>query len=175
MAKPRLDDQLTADQLRAALDYDPESGLLFWRHRDDVLARVNKRFAGKPAGCRDGQYGYLSVRLHDRLYQAHRLIWLHVTGEWPADVLDHIDGNPSNNAWNNLRPATRAENNRNKIAIRRNALKGTTWEPRSQRWVASIMLSRKNHYLGTFDTAEEAHAAYAEAAARLHGPFANLG
>jgi hypothetical protein len=133
---------------------------------------VNKRFAGKPAGCRDGQYGYISVRLYDRLYQAHRLIWLHVTGEWPSEVLDHIDGNPSNNAWTNLRPATRAENNRNKVARGHSALKGTTYEPKSRLWVASIMLRRKNHYLGRFATAEEAHAAYVAAARRLHGEFA---
>ena len=166
--------QLTAEMVRRALDYDPMTGLLFWRRRDDVLPRVNKRLAGKPAGCRDGQYGYLSVRLHDRLYQAHRLIWLHVTGEWPTDVLDHIDGNPSNNVWSNLRPATRAENNRNRKSIREGFLKGVLRDPKSGRWQAMVMLGRKNHYLGTFSTQEEAHAAYEEAAKRLHGEFARF-
>jgi len=160
--------------VRRALDYDPETGLLSWRHRDDVLPRVNKRFAGKPAGCPDGQYGYQSVRLHDRPYQAHRLIWLHVTGEWPADILDHIDGIPSNNAWNNLRPATRAENNRNRRARREGMLKGTIQVAKSGRWMAMIMLGRKAHYLGTFSSQEDAHAAYVEAAERLHGRFARF-
>ena len=167
-------DQLTAEMVRRALDYDPATGVLSWRHRDDVLPRVNKRLAGKPAGCRDGQYGYLSVRLHDRLYQAHRLIWLHVTGEWPADVLDHVDGIPSNNAWSNLRPATRAENNRNRRSIREGILKGAVLDARTRRWTAMITLGRKNHYLGTFSTQEEAHAAYEAAAKRLHGEFARF-
>ena len=167
-------DQLTAEMVRLALDYDPLTGLLLWRRRDDVLPRVNKRLAGKPAGCRDGQYGYLSVRLHDRLYQAHRLIWLHVTGEWPADVLDHVDGNPSNNAWSNLRPATRAENNRNRRTTRAGTLKGAVQDAKTGRWMAMIMLGRKNHYLGTFSTQEEAHAAYIEAATRLHEQFARF-
>jgi hypothetical protein len=167
-------DQLTAEMVRRAFDYDPVTGLLLWRHRDDVLPRVNKRFAGKPAGCRDGQYGYLSVRLHDRLYQAHRLIWLHVTGEWPVAILDHADGNPSNNAWNNLRPATRAENNRNRRTYRRNGyLKGTLPAAKGK-WRAVIMLGRENHCLGTFDSQEEAHAAYVEAAKRLHERFARF-
>ena len=171
-AVPR--DQLTAEMVRRALDYDPETGLLSWRHRDDVLPRVNKRLAGKPAGCPDGQYGYLSVRLHDYLYQAHRLIWLHVTGEWPAAVLDHIDGIPSNNAWSNLRPATRAENNRNRHTRREDGrLKGTRPAANS-RWRAVIMLGRENHILGTFSTQEEAHTAYVEAAKRLHGGFARF-
>ena len=171
-AVPR--DQLTAEMVRRALDYDPETGLLSWRHRDDVLPRVNKRLAGKPAGCRDGQYGYLSVRLHDCPYQAHRLIWLHVTGEWPAEVLDHIDGIPSNNAWSNLRPATRAENNRNRRTIREGTLKGAVQDARTGRWKAMITLGRKNHYLGTFKNQEDAHAAYIEAAQRLHGRFARF-
>jgi hypothetical protein len=167
-------DRLTAEMVRRALDYDPTTGLLFWRHRDDVLPRVNKRFAGKPAGCPDGQYGYLSVRLHDIAYQAHRLIWLHVTGEWPAAVLDHIDGIPSNNAWSNLRPATRAENNRNRRTRRVGILKGASQDAKTGRWAAHIMLGRKAHYLGTFSTQEEAHAAYTAAAKRLHGEFARF-
>jgi hypothetical protein len=162
---------LSAAIVRRALDYDPKTGLLFWRHRDDVLPRVNKRFAGKPAGGRDGQYGYISVRLYDQLYQAHRLIWLHVTGEWPEAILDHIDGNPANNAWSNLRPATRAENNRNKVARRKARLKGTHLDARTGRWMAQIMVGKKNHYLGTFSTEQEAHEAYCEAAKRLHGEF----
>ena len=158
--------------VRRALDYDPETGILFWRHRDDVLPRVNKRFAGKPAGCPDGQYGYISVRLYDRLYQAHRLIWVIVTGAWPKEVLDHIDGNPANNAWTNLRPATRAENNRNKVTIRKGRMKGAHYDGRIGRWYTQIMLGKKNHVLGPFDTEEQAHRAYVEAAKRLHGEFA---
>jgi len=167
-----LDTVIDAQLVRRALDYDPVTGLLFWRHRDDVPQKVNKRFAGKPAGCPDGQYGYISVRLCGRAHQAHRLIWLHVTGEWPAEVLDHIDGNPTNNAFANLRPATRAENNRNKVTIRANQLKGTHYDPRNKRWYVQIMLRKKNYRFGPFDTPEAAHAAYCEAARRLHGEFA---
>ena len=171
MARARISDPLTPAEVRRLLDYDPVTGVLTWRHREDVLPRVNKRFVGKPAGCPDGQYGYISVRLRDRLYQAHRLIWFYVTGQWPTAVIDHIDGNPANNAWDNLREATRAENNRNRMR-RRHGLKGVTIEHRTGRWMAQIMLGKKNHYLGTFDTEEAAHAAYIEASKRLHGEFA---
>lgn len=165
---------LDATTLRRALDYDPGTGLLFWRVREDVPARTNKRFAGKPAGGPDGQYGYITIRLYDRLYQAHRLVWLHVHGVWPEAVLDHIDGNPTNNRLENLRPATRAENNRNKIGKGVTPYKGITREPGTNRWVAQIQLGKKNHRLGSFDTPELAHAAYCEAAARYHGAFAKL-
>jgi hypothetical protein len=165
---------LDAAMLRKALDYDPATGLLFWRHRDDVLPRVNKRFTGKPAGCPDGQFGYVSIRLYKRLYQAHRLVWLHVHGEWPPAVLDHVDGNPTNNRIENLRPATRAENNRNRIKRPgfTSQYKGVSWDGKMNRWVAQITLARKTHNLGFHDTEEQAHAAYCEAARRLHGEFA---
>jgi hypothetical protein len=44
---------------------------------------------------------------------AHRLAWLLKTGSWPPRFIDQIDGNRSNNRWNNLREATKAENGRN--------------------------------------------------------------
>jgi hypothetical protein len=163
---------IDASYVRRVFLYDPETGALLWRHRDDVLPRVNKRFAGRPAGCSDGQYGYISIRLCDRLYQAHRLIWLYMTGDWPADLVDHIDGNPANNVWTNLRPATRGENNRNRLTTRKGRLKGTHLNRATGKWYVQIMLEKRNHNFGQFDTEEEAHAAYVEAARRLHGAFA---
>ena len=172
--KPITATVIDASYVRRVFDYDPKTGVLLWRHREDVLPRVNKRFAGKPAGCFDGQYGYLSVRLCDRLYQAHRIIWLWVTGVWPVEIIDHIDRNPANNAWNNLRPATRAENNRNRAALRKLRLKGAHYDKRTGRWMGQIMIGKKNHYLGMFPTEAEAHAAYVEAARRMHGDFHSI-
>jgi hypothetical protein len=174
MTKQKTAAELDASTLRKALDYDPETGLLFWRVRDDVPQRTNNRFAGKPAGGRDGQYGYITVRLYDRLYQAHRLAWLHVHGVWPEHVVDHIDGNPTNNAISNLRLATRAENNRNraKLAGTTSKLKGVTRDRRTGLWNAQIMIGRKGHYLGQYLTEEGAHAAYCTAAEHYHGVFA---
>ena len=162
---------IDASYVRRVFLYDPETGALLWRHRDDVLPRVNKRFAGKPAGGADGQYGYISVRLCYRLYQAHRLIWLYMTGDWPVAIIDHADGNPTNNAWVNLRQATRAENNRNRVTTRKGKLKGTHFNRATGKWYVQIMLEKQNYVFGQFDTEEEAHAAYAEAARRLHGQF----
>lgn len=177
MPARKTTDTLTPEQLRAALDYSPATGILTWRHRRDVLPRVNTRYAGKAAGCPDGQYGYISIRLNDRLYQAHRLAWLWMTGAWPEDMIDHRDMNPANNAWNNLRPATKAENMRNQgtPVHNKSGLKGASFDRRTQKWVAQIQVDGKNNYLGRFDTPDAAHTAYREAAAKLHGEFANFG
>lgn len=100
----------------------------------------------------------------------HRLI----LGIDDPDVLvDHIDGNGLNNTRANLRVCDSAENQRNRGANRNNklGLKGVFECKRSGRWVAKIMANRKSHYLGRFDTPEEAQAAYIAAAKELHGEF----
>lgn len=91
-------------------------------------------------------------------------------------VVDHIDGAGWNNQRTNLRACAQAENVRNQQMRGDNSsgLKGTSWHKASQRWRAVIQIDRKQCALGYFDTAEEAHAAYCEAATRLHGEFARF-
>jgi hypothetical protein len=90
-------------------------------------------------------------------------------------VIDHKDGNGLNNCRSNLRYATHGQNTANGLHRNRRTpgLKGTQ-QTKYGRWVAFIQHNKKNHYLGTFDTTEEAHAAYREAALRLHGDFARF-
>ena len=172
MAAPMIADGLSPDQLRASLDYHPESGLFFWRDREGSKAK--KIHAGQLAGHRCPRLGYVLLRLDKRLYRAHRLAWLYMTGKWPNGLIDHIDGNGLNNAWTNLREATPTENNINRPAPRRNTsgLKGASWSKTNRRWLAHISHDGTAYHLGFFDTAQEAHAAYLGAAKILHGPFA---
>lgn len=99
----------------------------------------------------------------------HRLIAMP-----PKDMeVDHIDGDGLNNRRSNLRCATKSQNQRNS---RRNCLntsgfKGVHWYESKRRWQAQIMLNKKQHHLGYFKTAEEAHSAYVAASERLHGEF----
>src|SRR6478752_7514035 len=97
------------EQVRAVLDYEPESGAFTWRFRADATAKFNNRFAGKPAGtlCK---HGYLHITINFRQFRANRLAWLLMTGAWPTFHVDHEDGVPSNNRWRNLREATNAQN-----------------------------------------------------------------
>jgi hypothetical protein len=102
MANHHIDGTLTAEKLRKALDYDPETGAFTWRFRDDVCKGANTRFAGKPAGCLTPS-GNVNIGVYGPLYMAQRLAWLHVHGEWPPGSLEHIDGDKTNNALANLR------------------------------------------------------------------------
>jgi hypothetical protein len=102
----------------------------------------------------------------------HRLIMGLEFGD--KRVVDHIDGNPLNNRRSNLRVCTHRENMRNRKhhASSSNALKGV--KKNGNRWRATITIDYAQKNLGSFSTAEEAHAAYCRAAAALHGEFARF-
>ena len=153
-------------RVRELLNYDPETGVLTWR-----VARRGTA-AGAVAGSLN-RVGYIYVVVDGTRCLSHRLAWLLATGSDPApSEIDHRDGDRSNNRLDNLRPASRAENNRNRKPTGR-YLKGVG-RTTSGRFQARI---KAPHYLylGTFDTELEAHAAYAAAAHHHFGEFANVG
>lgn len=171
MARQFIDSGLTAKQLRAALVYEPDTGLFIWRARKKG-ARFNT-WAGRRAGAsRDG--GYVVIRIDYRLYRAHRLAWLYMRGRWPRTEIDHINGDPSDNRWANLRLATSSQQKINATRRKDNTsgYRGIWWEKRRSHWIAEIIAGGQKHYLGSFATAKAAHAAYLKAAQRLHGKFA---
>jgi hypothetical protein len=167
----------TADEVRAVLDYDPESGILTWlaRQGDDRATKAwNAKHANKQAGSLNKK-GYLQVRLFGRNYQAHRVIWLLVTGRWPSGFdIDHSDTVRSNNRLDNLRLATNSQNRANskKPSNNTSGFKGVHFSKVVDRYVASISVNGRTHHLGCYGTPEAAHAAYLNAAEWHFGPFA---
>jgi len=152
----------TADELWELFEYRPLTGELVWRR--PTSRRVKQGSVAGSPGRNDG----VDVRLHGKLYRAHRLVWRWLTAEDPGALeLDHINGNRRDNRYQNLRLATRAQNMWN-ISGR-----GTTHMP-CGRYYARIRAGGKPVYLGTFATEEEAHEAYKKAALELHGEFAKV-
>jgi hypothetical protein len=95
-----------------------------------------------------------------------------MTGQWPLGELDHKDRNRHNNAWNNLREATRSQNVANSFRLRNaTGFPGVKRRPNG-RFVASISHQKRRHWLGSFATAEEAQIAYQAAAIKYFGEFA---
>ena len=152
-------------KLRDALSYDPITGSFIWKNP------IRAALKGRIAGCING-FGYRVIRVEGKDFYAHRLAWLYVTGKWPKTILDHIDGNPDNNAFVNLREATKAANgaNRGKQANNTTGFKGV--RKHFRKWVAQITIDGVNTYLGIFDSPEEASAAYELAAKQEYGEFA---
>ena len=161
---------LTQARLRELLTYDPETGL-FIRNigRSGPGAR-----AGNVAGCDNGA-GYIRIYVDGAPYKAHRLAWFYVHGEWPEEI-DHKNGVRCDNRLVNLRPVTRAQNNKNNGRYRTNTtgLKGVTLYKPNGKWRAQIQSDGAKIALGYFDTPEQAFAAYADAARRLHGEYARV-
>ena len=119
------------------------------------------------AGCKSR--GYIVVRVDLVLHQAHRLAWLYVHGSWPVDQIDHINCDPSDNRICNLREATPAQNQANTRSYAKSGFKGV--RKNFSKWNAYIG-GRTFKHLGSFDTPEEANAAYLTAARARSGEFA---
>lgn len=138
--------------LKENLSYDLETGVFTRRISNTNFVKV-----GSVAGWvrRDG---YIEIKVNGRPYLAHRLAWLYMTGSWPADEIDHIDGNPGNNRFHNLRSVDHKENGRNQKMPCNNTsgIVGIHWFKPRQKWQARITLDGKRIYLGYFDSLEEA-------------------
>jgi hypothetical protein len=145
---------LSQQRLKQLLHYNPETGVFRWS--TPLPSSPVKR--GAIAGTIDNK-GYRRIGIkgvkRGNYYRAHRLAWLYMTGEWPADQIDHIDGNRDNNRWSNLRAADAALNANNKTRA-----KGYSYIKARRRFVAQVMRNGKNHCLGYFTTADAAAEAY---------------
>lgn len=163
MAKPIL----TAARLRELLHYEPGTG--------DFVRRVSRTGRGSAAGAIAGSLnrnGYVIIGVDGGLFRAHRLAWLHMTGEWPEQHIDHIDGIRNNNRWANLRDVSRAINAQNQRAAharnKSSGLAGVSWNEKCANWKASLQADGKKRHIGYFKDSGEAHMAYLEAKRRLH-------
>lgn len=174
----------TPEQLRELLTYDPETGKLFWKVRsrdwfnsERYMNSWNARYAGREAFTASDDKGYRRTNFSGICITAHRAAWAIFHGEWPSEEIDHINNVRCDNRIENLRPASRTGNNRNRLisVLNTSGLKGASWNKQSRRWVAQIAVSGKKIFLGYHDTAEDAHNAYCAASIKYHGEFARHG
>lgn len=149
--------QLTQEDLALELHYAPDVG---------SFTRIA---TGLTVGCPSAN-GYLRCRVHGRIYFLHRLAFLAMTGEFPPGDVDHIDGNRGNNAWSNLRAATRSGNCQNRTAATtaRSGVRNVYFDPQSGRWQVKVMVDGRSKSFGYFATIEEATPVARAAEAKLH-------
>lgn len=159
---------LSAERLRELLNYDPETGIFRWK-----VSRGGTAMIGTIAGCLHPD-GYLLIRADGKQYLAHRLTWLYMTGGWPEDQIDHINGKRADNRWKNLREADATLNSENQRKAQGDnfscGLLGVTIIKSAKKnpWQARIGITGKQKHLGYFPTPEAAHEAYLQAKREFH-------
>jgi hypothetical protein len=166
-----------------------KDGCLFWRERpishfmaspkrsaEHICANWNARYAGHEAIACVTPFGHKTGRINDKLFYAHRIIWAIHTGAWPKGEIDHINGIPADNRFENLRDVSHKQNLKNQ-AMRKNNTSGELgvrfYRPRHA-WTASIGVNGKAIHLGYFGTKEKAVEARLMANAQ-HGFHLNHG
>lgn len=143
---------ITADRVRELLIYEPETGRFIWR-----VDRYRKAKAGSEAGkVKSDNRRYIGLDYHE--YQASKIAWLYMLGEWPDFIIDHENRDSSDDRWENLRRASSSENNQN-CSLRSDntsGAKGVSWNKRQQKWHAYFHIRSKMISLGFFEKFEEA-------------------
>lgn len=142
------------------LSYDPKTGL-FTR----LIGTGKGAYAGATAGTKTTA-GYITISVRQRRTFAHRLAFVFMTGAYPDGIVDHINGDKSDNRWANLRLADKKMNAGNARHHRDAAvpLKGVSTAPKGK-FRAAIGIDGRQIHLGTFSDPSSAHKAYIEAAA----------
>ena len=143
---------LTQQRAMQVVAYDAETGELRWLVASSPKARHHVYRPGDVVSGRQSQ-GYIALWVDGRKYLAHRVAFLIAHGRWPAGDVDHVNGNKTDNRIENLREATRVQNNGNTK-------------------LAQISIENQCRYLGIFETKEQAGEAYAKAAQEHFGEFA---
>lgn len=154
--------------MRELLNYDAETGEFVWR------VRRRKVSVGDVAGYISSA-GYRYICIDQKDYRAGHLAWLWMTGNWPEIEIDHKDRVRANDAWSNLRQATRSQNLTNRRVMSNNLLgvKGVYF--RYGKYCATVYVNRKAVWLGAYTNIADASAAVRAGGAKYHGEFYNPG
>lgn len=159
--------ELTQQRLKEILSYDPDTG---------IFTNLTQRSTRAPKGGVAGTIthrGYIDIQIDGKKYQAHRLAWIYVYGNFPEKYLDHTNEIKDDNRLVNLRLATKQENGHNVSSPQINntsGFRGVSWHKSAKKWMATITINGKNKHLGYFNTAEEASEVYLAAKKKYH-PF----
>lgn len=135
-------------------------------YKNGQVERKFKRLGWKIVPNNDNHDGYNQVRVCGKLCQRHRLIVAAFNPDFDiailANLVDHIDGVPLNNNYDNLRVVSAQGNNFNRRA------KGYTWNKRSKKWQVRIKRDGKSYHIGLFTDEEKAREAYLQAKEKYH-------
>ncbi len=126
---------------------------------------------GRRAGTADKD-GRAVVVVNGKLRQASQVIFLICHGYLP-EMVDHINGDVSDNRIENLRAADKYTNQWNSKKSTRNTsgVKGVYFKKRIGMWVTKVQVKNRRYSAGQFNSLEAAAAAVRILREKLHGEF----
>ena len=141
---------ITQKELKEVVSYDELTGKFTY-----VKTITGYVIKGNIAGAKvPNSSGYMTMQVHRRMYQAHRLVWLYVHGEFPKGQIDHKDGDKTNNKLSNLRDVSRGVNLSNRVSKTSTKCVGVTL--RNGTYYARLMVDGLRHELGSFKILKDA-------------------
>jgi hypothetical protein len=155
---------LTQAQVQELFEY--QDGNLLWQvdnppnyMRSKVAGWVNKR-------------GYIETKVNGRCVKVHRLIFLMHHGYLPTEV-DHINGDKLDNRIENLRAATKSQNQQNRKVNKnsKSGVKGVSWQTSTTKWIVQISDGTSQKVWGRYVNLSDAKARADEVREKLHGEF----
>lgn len=135
--------------------YDKNTGLVTYK-------KLPKNFKRKRIGDVVGSisHGYIRTEINNKTYAMHNIVWLIHYGHFPNQVIDHINGNKSDNRIENLRDCSRRDNSNNLEMHRLGHLPGTSFSKQHKKWASYINFKNKKIHLKLCKTQKEAHELY---------------
>jgi hypothetical protein len=159
--------KISHEHLKSVLNYDPQTGVFTWKVNAGRWGRIP---AGTITGNVSKGHGYAQINISGKVFRAHILAWLYMTGEYPKIEIDHINRVRHDNRFANLRESNPKQNTKNKGAYVNNTsgFAGVTWHKRLEKWQARIGGDCVRRHLGYYENKDDASAAYAAAKRVIH-------
>lgn len=145
---------LSHTRLKELLEYNPTTGVFRWKSNP-------RRGGAYKAGDRAGTinvYGRRRMKVGKEQCYSGPMAWFYMTGVWPTNEIDHINRDPLDDSWVNLREVSHEHNiqNRGLHKSSTSGVAGVLYKPAKGKWEARIQVRRKVIFLGLFLKKEDA-------------------
>lgn len=142
---------ISQEELKRLGFYNQKTGQFIAKKRRGKIA------PGDGVGCKK-KNGYCAVVIYRKIYASHRLAFLYMEGYFPENFIDHIDRNPSNNRWDNLREVSPRCNSINCGVSKRNKsnITGVHMDKTHNKWRVQIKTTKRQVCVGYFDNLKDA-------------------
>jgi hypothetical protein len=144
---------LTQDELKKYVSYNPVTGYF---HSNGV--KFSNKEPGERVGTKHLTKGYRYIVVKGKTYREQRVAFLYMTGNWPVNQVDHINGIKDDNRWCNLRDVTPTVNcqNRKLFITNKSGYKGVCWNKQTNKWQVLCRKDGKQMYFGQYADLAEA-------------------